>query len=55
MAEEVLETTEGESVDLYDKLFELVGWKVVDKDKETDLTLIRESPTIYKTRSWFIC
>ena len=38
VTEEDLETTEGESVDLYDKLFELVGWTVVDKDKENDLT-----------------
>ena len=38
MTEVDLETTEGESVDLYDKLMELVGWKVTDKEKENDLT-----------------
>ena len=36
MTEDDLETTEGESVELYDKLIELSGWKVVDKDKEND-------------------
>ena len=30
VTEEDLETTEGEAVDLYDKLMELAGWKVVD-------------------------
>ena len=38
MTEQDLETTEGETVDLYDKLMELVGWKVIDKEKENDLT-----------------
>jgi len=27
-------------VDLYDKLMEVVGWKVVDKEKEVELTLV---------------
>ena len=38
MTEEDLETTEGETVDFYDKLMELTWWKVVDKEKENDLT-----------------
>jgi len=33
VTEEDLETTEGETVDLYDKLIELAGWKPVDKGK----------------------
>ena len=38
MTEEDLETSEGEWVDLHDKLMKLSGWKVVDKEKENDLT-----------------
>jgi hypothetical protein len=30
----------GEMVDLYDKLMEVVGWKVVDKEKEVELILV---------------
>ena len=30
--EESFETTEGETVDLYDKLMEMVGWNVTDHD-----------------------
>ena len=33
-----LSASEGESVFLYDKLMDLVGWNVVDKPKDTDLT-----------------
>ncbi len=46
MTEENLETTEGEVMDLYDKLMELsLGWKSVDHKKEnvtvtTDLILV---------------
>ena len=29
-SQENFETTEGESVDLYDKLMEMTGWKVAD-------------------------
>ena len=32
VTEEDFETTEGESVDLYDKLMEMVGWTVTDND-----------------------
>ncbi len=38
MPEEDFETTEGETEDLHDKLMEMVGWKVTDKEKEDDLT-----------------
>ena len=38
VTEEDLETTEGESVNFYDKLMELAEWKVTDKEKENDLT-----------------
>ncbi len=34
MTEEDLETTEGESMYIYDKLMELVGWNPVDHEKE---------------------
>jgi hypothetical protein len=34
VTEENLETTEGEVMDLYDKLMELSGWKSVDNEKE---------------------
>ena len=40
VTEEDFETTEGESVDLYDKLIEMEGWKVTDIEKEDDLTVI---------------
>ncbi len=33
MTEEDLETTEGESMDLYDKLMEVTWCKVTDKEK----------------------
>jgi hypothetical protein len=32
VTEEDFETTEGESVDLYDKLMQMVGWTVKDND-----------------------
>ncbi len=32
VTEEDFETTEGESVDLYDKLMDMVGWTVTDND-----------------------
>ena len=32
VTEEDFETTEGETVDLYDKLIEMVGWTVTDND-----------------------
>ncbi len=38
MTEEDLKTTEGEAVDLYDKLMELAGWKTVDNEKENEFT-----------------
>ena len=38
VTEEDLKTTEGEVVDLYDKLMELAGWKTVDNEKENKLT-----------------
>jgi hypothetical protein len=38
VTEEDFETTEGETEDLYDKLMEMAGWKVTDKEKENDLT-----------------
>ena len=38
MTEEDLEKTEGETVDLHDKLLELVGWKTVDNEKVNNLT-----------------
>jgi hypothetical protein len=39
VTEKDVETTEGEAVDLYDKLMEMSGWKVTvtDKEKENDL------------------
>ncbi len=40
VTEEDFETTAGESVDLYDKLIEMEGWKVTDNEKEDDLTVI---------------
>ena len=38
MTEEVFETTEGETVDLYDKLMEMTGWIVTDEENKNDLT-----------------
>ena len=38
MIEEDFETTEGEPENLYDKLMEMTGWNVTDKEKENDLT-----------------
>jgi len=38
VTEEDFETTEGETVDLYDKLMEMVGWNVTDTENENDLT-----------------
>ena len=38
MTEEDFETTEGESVDLYDKLMEMAGWIVTDEENKNDLT-----------------
>ncbi len=38
MTEEEFETTEGESVDLYDKLMEMAGWIVTDEENQNDLT-----------------
>ena len=39
VTEEDFETTEGETEDLHDKLMEVVGWKVTDKEeKENVLT-----------------
>ena len=35
VTEEDFETTEGESEDLYDKLMEMSGWTVTDKELET--------------------
>jgi hypothetical protein len=34
VTEEDFEATEGKSEDLYDKLMEMTGWKVTDKEKE---------------------
>ena len=36
--EEDFETTEGEEVDLYDKLMEMDGWTVSDEENQNDLT-----------------
>ncbi len=38
MTEEVFETTEGETVDLYDKLMEMTRWIVTDEENKNDLT-----------------
>ena len=38
VTEEDFETTENETEDLYDKLMEMTGWTVTDKEKENDLT-----------------
>jgi hypothetical protein len=38
LAEEDFEKTEGETMEFYDKLMEMTGWKVTDKDKQNDLT-----------------
>jgi hypothetical protein len=34
VTEEDFKATEGNSEDLYDKLMEMTGWKVTDKEKE---------------------
>jgi hypothetical protein len=39
VTEEHFETLRGEAEDLYDKLMEMVGWKVTDNENENDLTL----------------
>ncbi len=36
--EEDFETTEGEVVDLYDKLMEMGGWIGTDEENQNDLT-----------------
>ena len=36
VTEEDFETTEGESEDLYDKLMEMLGWKVTDNENENE-------------------
>ena len=38
VTEEDFETTEGETVDLYDKLMEMTGWIVTDEENQNDLT-----------------
>ena len=38
VTEEDFETTDGEVEDLYEKLMEMTGWTVTDKEKENDLT-----------------
>jgi hypothetical protein len=38
VTEEDFETLRGEAEDLYDKLMEMVGWKVTDNENENDLT-----------------
>jgi hypothetical protein len=40
VTEEDFETTEGESEDLYDKLMEMTGWTVTDKESEIYFTLL---------------
>ena len=40
MTVEDFETTEGESEDLYDKLMEMTGWKVIDNKNENEDDLI---------------
>ncbi len=37
MTEEDFERTKGESVDLYDKLMEMMGWIVTDEENKNDL------------------
>ena len=52
VTEEDFETTEGESEDLYDKLMEMSGWTVTNKEKENmSLSpLQRVFPENYDTR-----
>ena len=38
VTEEDFERTEGEAENLYDKLMEMAGWKVTDKELDHDLT-----------------
>ncbi len=38
MTEEDFETTEGETVDLYDKLMEMAGWIVTDEENQNART-----------------
>jgi len=38
VTEKDFETTEGEAVDLCDKLMEMAGWTVTDEEKQSDLT-----------------
>ena len=40
VTEEDFETTEGEVEDLYDKLMEMMGWKVTDNENENENDLI---------------
>ena len=40
VTEEDFETTEDEVVDLYDKLMEMVGWKVTGNENENDLIIV---------------
>ena len=40
MTEEDFETTEGEGEDLYDKVMEMMGWKVTDNENENENDLI---------------
>ncbi len=37
MVEEDFETTEGETVDLYDTLMEMTGWIVTDEEEQNDV------------------
>ena len=39
VTEEDFETLRGVAEDLYDKLMEMVGWKVTDNENENDLTI----------------
>jgi hypothetical protein len=38
VTEEDFETTEGETVDLYDKLMEMAGWIVTDEENQNART-----------------
>ena len=40
MTVEDFETNEGEVEDLYDKLMEMVGWKVTGNENENDLIIV---------------
>jgi hypothetical protein len=39
VTEEDFQSTEGETEDLYDKLMEMVGWKVTDNENDNDFNL----------------